>query len=179
MTQHQSIFLGTKMETTHYSDMGVLPDTKNCGSCMRRECRERVSQPDMHHDTCVRHVSWCMPGSLTSGFLWSQWRGKCSRHSRMRNPQFYVSGKRLMAWVSWRLQSPTTQLFVCLLSFSQWGSVYYFLIEIDWLIDWIFLTKYMQIINEISNGTIFLDYTYKIPLKPSGYIYTYITACAQ
>ena len=39
----------------------------------------------------------CMPGSLTSGFLWNQWRGKRSRHSRrMRNPQFYVSGKRPM-----------------------------------------------------------------------------------
>ena len=33
-----------------------------------------VSDPDMHHGTCVMHVSWCMPGSLTSGFLWSRWR---------------------------------------------------------------------------------------------------------
>ena len=57
----------------------------------------RVSDPDMHHGTCVTHVPWCMPGSLTSGFLWSWWRGKYSRHSRrMRNPQFYVSGKRPM-----------------------------------------------------------------------------------
>ena len=55
----------------------------------------RVSDPDMHHGTCATHVPWCMPGSLISGFLWSQWRGKRSRHSRrMRNPQFYVSGKR-------------------------------------------------------------------------------------
>ena len=39
-----------------------------------------------------------MPGSLTSGFLWSRWRARRSRHSRrMRNPQFYVSGKRPMA----------------------------------------------------------------------------------
>ena len=30
----------------------------------------RVSDPDMHHGTCVMHVPWCMPGSLTSGFLW-------------------------------------------------------------------------------------------------------------
>ena len=57
----------------------------------------RVSDPDMHHNTCVTHVPWCMPGSLTSGFLWSWWRGKYSRHSRrMHNPQFYVSGKRPM-----------------------------------------------------------------------------------
>ena len=26
------------------------------------------------HDTCVTHVPRCMPGSLTSDFLWSQWR---------------------------------------------------------------------------------------------------------
>ena len=43
----------------------------------------------------VTHVPWCMPGSLTSGFLWSRWRGKRFRHSRrMRNRQFYISGKR-------------------------------------------------------------------------------------
>ena len=55
----------------------------------------RVSDPDMHHGTCVTHVPWCMPESLTSGFLWSWWRGKRSRHSRsMRNTQFHVSSKR-------------------------------------------------------------------------------------
>ena len=27
----------------------------------------RVSDPDMHHGTCV--MPWCMPGSLTSGFF--------------------------------------------------------------------------------------------------------------
>ena len=52
----------------------------------------RVSDPDMHQGTCVTHVPWCMPGSLTSSFLQSRWRGKFYRHSRcMRNPQFYVS----------------------------------------------------------------------------------------
>ena len=59
----------------------------------------RVSDPDMHHGTCVTHVPWCMLGSLTSVFLWSQWRGKRSRHSRrMRKRQFYVSGKRPMSY---------------------------------------------------------------------------------
>ena len=52
----------------------------------------RASDPDMHHGTCGAHVPWYMPGSLTSGFLWSRWRGKHSR--RMRNPQSYVSGKK-------------------------------------------------------------------------------------
>ena len=58
---------------------------------------QRVSDPDMHHGTCVAHVPWYMSGSLTSGFLWSRWRGKRSQHSqRMRNPWFYVCGKRPM-----------------------------------------------------------------------------------
>ena len=45
---------------------------------MHRECRERfprrqfqrkplVSNPGMHHGTCVTHVPWCMSGSLTCG----------------------------------------------------------------------------------------------------------------
>ena len=62
----------------------------------------RASNPDMHQGTCVTHVPWCMPGSLTSSFYWSRWLGKRSRHSRrMRNPQFYVSGKRPMK-LPWR-----------------------------------------------------------------------------
>ena len=60
----------------------------------------RISDPDMHHGSCVTHVPWCMPGSLTGGFLWSRWRGKRFRHSRrMRNLQFYVSGKRPMLYL--------------------------------------------------------------------------------
>ena len=58
--------------------MGLLPDTKNCGLRMRRLCRERfprdrlqkkpvVSNPGIHHGTCVTYVSWCMSGSLTGG----------------------------------------------------------------------------------------------------------------
>ena len=56
--------------------MGLLSDTYNCGLCMPR-CRERfprkriqrkppVSDPGIHHGTCVTHVPWCMSGSLTS-----------------------------------------------------------------------------------------------------------------
>ena len=80
---------------------------------MRRECRERfrVSHPDMHHGTCATPVPWCMPGSLTSGFIWSRWREKRSRHSRrMCNPQFYVSGKRPM-WLAVSARSFITTLY--------------------------------------------------------------------
>ena len=39
-----------------------------------------VTDPDMHHGTCVTHAPRCMPGSLISAFLWSRWRGKRSWH---------------------------------------------------------------------------------------------------
>ena len=56
---------------------------------------QQVIDPDMHHGTRVTHVPWCMPGSITSGFLWSRCRGKHSRHfRRMRNPHFSLSDKR-------------------------------------------------------------------------------------
>ena len=35
----------------------------------------RVSNTDMHDIMCVTHVPWCMPRSLTSGFLISRLRG--------------------------------------------------------------------------------------------------------
>ena len=55
--------------------MGLLPDTQNCGLRMRRERFPRhwlqrkplVSDPGMHHGTCVTHVPWCMSGLLTRG----------------------------------------------------------------------------------------------------------------
>ena len=55
----------------------------------------RVSDPDMHHGMCVTHVPWCVAGILSSGFLWSRWRGKRARLSRrMSNQQICTSGKR-------------------------------------------------------------------------------------
>ena len=76
----------------------------------------RVSDPDMHHGMCVTHVPWCMLGLLTSGFLWRRWWGKTSRHSRrMRNPQFYVSGKRPMLRPLWADKWYQTKMFVSLI----------------------------------------------------------------
>ena len=80
--------------------MGPFPDTLNCGLRMNRECRERfprhrlqknplVSDPSMRQGTCKKYVPWCMPGSLIRG------AGK-THFRRMRNTQFYVSGKRPM-----------------------------------------------------------------------------------
>ena len=58
--------------------MGLLPDQQNCRLRMRGECREHfarhriqrkpvVSDPGMHHGTCLTHVPWCMSESLTRG----------------------------------------------------------------------------------------------------------------
>ena len=58
--------------------MDLLPDTENCGLRIRRKSQERfpcrrlqrkllVSDPGMHHGTCVTHVPWWMSGWLISG----------------------------------------------------------------------------------------------------------------
>ena len=51
-----------------YETNEPLAKTLYCGLLMRWECREsfRVSDPDMHQCTCVAHVPWCLPGSLTN-----------------------------------------------------------------------------------------------------------------
>ena len=55
-----------------------------------------LSDPGMHHGTCVTQVPWCMLGIGNP-----RWRGKLSRHSRrMRNTQLYVFGKRSIQDVS-------------------------------------------------------------------------------
>ena len=58
--------------------MGLLPNMLNYGLSMHWECWERfprhwlqmkplLSDPGMHHGTCVSYVPWCMSGSLTRG----------------------------------------------------------------------------------------------------------------
>ena len=50
-----------------------------------------VSSPGMHHGTCVTHA--VMHVRIAN----PRWQGKRLRHSRrMRNPQYYVYGKRSM-----------------------------------------------------------------------------------
>ena len=59
----------------------------NAGNVFPRRRFQRkplVSDPGMHHGTCVTHVPWCMSGSLACSE-----RGKRSRHSRrMRTRNF-------------------------------------------------------------------------------------------
>ena len=83
----------------------------------------RISDPVMHRGTCVTHVPWCIPGSLNSGFIWSSWRGKRSRHfRRMCNLQCYVSSKRPMREQKWYWQwifQECTRLKFCVMLETQ------------------------------------------------------------
>ena len=80
--------------------MGLLPDTLNsicacAGNAGTVSPSPQVNDPDMHHGTCVTHAPWCTPGSLLAVSFEIGGGWKRSRHSRrMRNLQFYVSGKR-------------------------------------------------------------------------------------
>ena len=74
----------TGNQMTHFLQpkrMVLLPDTLNCVLRKHRECRERfprhrlqrkplLSDPGMHHGTCVTHVPWYMSVSLNP--LWQE-----------------------------------------------------------------------------------------------------------
>ena len=45
-SEHQGPLLLTEMRLTSIGTMGLLPDTRNCGLCMRRECRELFPSTD-------------------------------------------------------------------------------------------------------------------------------------
>ena len=79
----------------------------------------RVSDPDMHHGTCVTHVPWCMSGSLTSGFLWSRWRGKTfPAFPAHAQPAMLLSGKRPMCQVMGLCHYAKTLVFFIRRNFS-------------------------------------------------------------
>ena len=58
-----------------------------------------LSDPDMHHGTCVTHVPWCMPGSLTSGFLWIRRQVKTFSAFPV-HAQPTVAGKKPTHWAA-------------------------------------------------------------------------------
>ena len=77
-----ALFLFEPLWPQHYMALftGLLSDTQNYGCASAGNAGNvypspQVNDPDMHHGTCVTHVPWCMPGSLTIGFLWNRPRG--------------------------------------------------------------------------------------------------------
>ena len=89
-----------QMEAHHFwvGPKGLLPDTQNCGLRMRRGNAGNVFPPPTSKETTSwlsRHASRHVRhdrGVMHVGIANPRWRGTRSR--RMRNPQFYVSGKR-------------------------------------------------------------------------------------
>ena len=75
----------------------------NVFSCRRFLRKPLVSDPGMHHGTCVTHVPWCMSGSLTCGDRENVpgIPGACA-------PAIYVSGKRPMECRN--ISTPRTRL---------------------------------------------------------------------
>ena len=76
---------------------------------MRRECRgrfphdrlqrkPRVSDPGMHHGTCVTHLPWCITGSLKHGVGRN---GPGIPGACATRPQFYASGNGPIDDVIW------------------------------------------------------------------------------
>ena len=101
---------------------------------MRRECWERFprhrlkrktlgSDPGMHYGTCMAHVPWCMPGSLTRG----GGENVPGIPGALRNPQFCVSGKRPIVstdiWQHQPYQMNIHQLITCLTNWHVFGVI--------------------------------------------------------
>ena len=94
-----------KLQVAHASGMpGTFPPAF--------DLKPLVSDPGIHHATCVTHVPWCMSGSLTRGGGENVPR----QSRRMRNPQFYVSGKRPMSVP--QIDNQTSASNLCDLRFS-------------------------------------------------------------
>ena len=136
--------------------MGLLTNTQNRGLRMRREYREHfprhwlqrkplASDPGMHHGTCVTHVTWCMSGSLNHAG-----GGKRSQHCRrMRNSQFYVSGKRpIITFVMGPEQT------ACCVRLYIWQILLYVLFEVA-------IKKYIDKIFFIFSSTLVLTFSYR------------------
>ena len=54
--RHGSLNKYAKLRVAH------VPRMPECFPCHRHQRKPLVSDPCMHHGTCVTHVPWCMPG---------------------------------------------------------------------------------------------------------------------
>ena len=78
--------------------------TGNAGNLFIRHRLQRkpiVSDPGMHHGTCVKHVSWCMSGSLTRGENVPSIPGACTT----RNFTYLARGPRGAIWHNMQLDT--------------------------------------------------------------------------
>ena len=102
----------------------------------RLQRKPLVSDPGMHHGTCVTHVPW-----QHVGIAKPRWREKRSRYSRrMRNLQFYSSGKGPIGlqlavlpavWLAYpNIEWGTPHLW-CIMGGFNYGNIHHFSKAID------------------------------------------------
>ena len=112
-------------------------------------------------DPGVTHVPWCMPGSLTSGFLWIRWRenfpgipGACA----IRNITCLVRGQR-------NIQPLQICHFVTIYRAIITGTI-----ELPSLICRIVkftatISPYDMIVSDLNNTTGYLNYNSNVPMS--------------
>ena len=122
--------------------MGLLPNTWNCGLRMRWESWRRfprhrlqrkslVSDPGMHHGTCVTRMPWCMSGSVSRGGGEDVpcIPGTCTTHNfthLVRGPSWPHWGHS-EGWQSWGAFKSTYELLnLRALKFSPMNAIYIF-----------------------------------------------------
>ena len=113
--------------------------TGNAGNIFPRRRLQRkplVSDPGMHHGTCVTHVPWCMSGSHTRGggenVFWH------SRRMRTRNFTYLVrgpwgptfSGRNMsiswlvLPWPLYVVRSPATMILILYVASGPFSSMH-------------------------------------------------------
>ena len=77
----------------------------------------RVSDPDIHHGTCVTHVPWCMPGSLTSRGGFPGIPEACAT----RNFAYLVRGPCLVhkRWASYQISNFIPHFIMDIITYSK------------------------------------------------------------
>ena len=88
-----------------------------------------VSDPDMHHGTCVTHVPWCMSGSLTCGDgenvpgipgacapailrIWQEVHGSQAEANPSIFNEYISSNEYHFTFISWKMSSCGSSLSV-------------------------------------------------------------------
>ena len=69
----------------------------------------KIENQEIEHTCKTKFLGVITRAVMHAGITNPRWRGKRSRHSRrMRNPQFYISGKRAIGFVADHLSTKTT-----------------------------------------------------------------------
>ena len=109
--------LNVSMTQTPWSKSSAMPFCLPQGRCkgpLARYVKLRVAHTPGMSRVTNPDMSWCMLGSLASGFFSSRRREKRSGHSRcMRNLHFYVSVKRPMSLLYSFCNSRVMQFLLC------------------------------------------------------------------